>query len=140
MTAETSNARGLVAKWQECSCGFSDPMGGYESCPECGAALAAEGVQAVEVEQRVGTDEAMHWIDRYAAGIDSECQIDRIIDAVAADAARDVERYHWLRKALLGAEDDPIDHLLLEKEPETEAEFDSAVDAAIAALTGERNG
>ena len=59
--AARGDVRGLVAKWQECSCGFSDPMGGYESCPECGAALAAEGVQAGEVEQRARELLAQAW-------------------------------------------------------------------------------
>ena len=31
-----------------------------------------------DAEKRGDVDEAMHWIDRYAAGIDSECQIDRV--------------------------------------------------------------
>ena len=32
-------------------------------------------------------DMAMHWIDRYAAGIDEECQLDRVIDALTPSLA-----------------------------------------------------
>lgn len=31
----------------------------------------------------VDADEAMHWIDRYAAGIDDECQLDRVAAAIS---------------------------------------------------------
>ena len=108
-----------------------------------GEALAAEGVQAEEDEQRA------------RELLEAECGRPLPLDvpvcaalsavmaalaqqpaAVDASDARDAERYRWLRRALLGAEDEPIDHLLLEKEPETEAEFDAAVDAALAAQQG----
>jgi hypothetical protein len=47
------------------------------------SALADEGVQAGEVEQRApDVAMALHWIDRYAGGIDDDCQIDLVAEAL----------------------------------------------------------
>ena len=35
--------------------------------------------------------DAMHWIDRYAAGVDEECQLDRVAAALGARQWRPIE-------------------------------------------------
>lgn len=47
------------------------------------ALLAQDGAAAPEGEEYRDEAMAMHWIDRYAAGIDDEPQLDRIAEALA---------------------------------------------------------
>ena len=42
----------------------------------------AELLRAADSEIKNGSSDAMHWIDRYAAGWDAECQLDRIAEAL----------------------------------------------------------
>lgn len=75
MTAETSNARGLVAKWRGSRMpDATDPFDAgcnytlTHCADELEAALAAEGVQAGEVEQRLAEDRELLEAIREAMG------------------------------------------------------------------------
>lgn len=60
-------------KWT--ACGYDTDLSSM--LREAAAQLRTAAAEGVRDE-----DMAMHWIDRYAAGIDETCQLDRVIDAL----------------------------------------------------------
>jgi hypothetical protein len=56
---------------------------------------------AAQAEGR-GVDDAMHWIDRYATGIDDELQMDRVVEALSGGAKPNADYVLVPRKLPLG--------------------------------------